>query len=51
MITISGDFCQFWAKKLAFFLQIQCYDPIFAQASSYLDPKRRLLRQSFWRKY
>jgi hypothetical protein len=35
MITNFCDFfCQFSAKKLAFFLKIQCYDHFFAKTSS-----------------
>jgi hypothetical protein len=31
MITIFGDFRQFPAKKLAFFLKKQCYNHFFAK--------------------
>jgi hypothetical protein len=39
MIRIFGDFCQFSAKKLAFFLKNQCYDQILAKSSSSLSKK------------
>jgi hypothetical protein len=29
MINIFGDFCQFSAKKMAFFFKNQCYDHFF----------------------
>jgi hypothetical protein len=34
MITIFCDFCQFWAKKLAF-LEQQCNDQVFKQITAF----------------
>jgi hypothetical protein len=51
MITIFCDFCQFSAKKLAFFSKTNVMITIFAKTSSSLSKKRQLFRKIFWRKY
>jgi GH18 family chitinase len=44
MITIFCDFCQFSAKKLAFFSKTNVMITIFAKTSSSLSKKRQYFR-------
>jgi hypothetical protein len=51
MITIFCDFCQFYAKTLAFFLKNNDrYDPLSAKFSSVLHQKRQFFRRFFLQK-
>jgi hypothetical protein len=48
MIIIFGDFCQFSAKKLAFFSQNLCYDQIFfTKTSSSLSKNANIFAKFF----
>jgi hypothetical protein len=47
MITIVCDFCQFSAKKLAFFSKTNVMITIFAKTSSSLSKKRQYLANFF----
>jgi hypothetical protein len=47
MITIFCDFCQFSAKKLAFFSKTNDMITIFAKSSSSLSEKRQYFLQYF----
>jgi hypothetical protein len=51
MITIFGDFCQFSAKKLAFFSNTNVMINFFSKFSFVLSQKRQFFRKNFWRKY
>jgi hypothetical protein len=51
MIIIFGVFCQFSAKKLAFFSKTNVMITIFAKTSISLSKKRQFFRQIFRRKY
>jgi hypothetical protein len=42
MITIFGDFCQFAAKKLAFFSKNHRHDHMFAKSSTSRRKKRQI---------
>jgi hypothetical protein len=50
MITIFGDFCQFSAKKMAFFLNTNVMI-IFSKFSFVSSKKRQFFRKIFRRKY
>jgi hypothetical protein len=43
MVKIFGDFCQFSAEKVEFFLKNQYYDQIFVQFSFILSQKGHFL--------
>jgi hypothetical protein len=47
MITIFCDFCQFSAKKLAFFSKTNVVINFFSKSSSSLSKKRQYFRQIF----
>jgi hypothetical protein len=49
VITIFGDFCQFSAKKWAFFLEKQYYDSVVVKTSSILNQNAHFLGESFLR--
>jgi hypothetical protein len=51
MITIFGDFLQFFGEKIGAFLKNQCYDPFFSKSGTILNKKRQSFRQFMRRKY
>jgi hypothetical protein len=52
MITIFGDFSQFSAKKLAFFLNTNVMINFFQNIPSFvLSQKRQFFHKNFWQKY
>jgi hypothetical protein len=51
MLTIFCDFCQFSAKKLAFFSKTNVMINFFSKFGFVLSQKRQFFRQIFRRKY
>jgi hypothetical protein len=47
MITIFCDFCQFWAKKIAFFSKTNVMTTIFAKTSSSFEQKTPIFLLNF----